>query len=208
MDSSIIVQTPVHPAESLVLLFHGVGADPANLIPLAEHIAKAQPNAAVVSVAAPYASDFGRGRQWFSVAGITEENREERIAAVMPEFAQTVARWQKTSGCTPTETTLVGFSQGAIMSLAATQLAQPIASRVIAIAGRFAKLPENAANTQQLYLLHGEQDSIVAPSHSVQAAQRIQALGGTVSLTLVPGLGHGMDGRVLNQVGEIFAKRT
>jgi phospholipase/carboxylesterase len=141
MSSSVIVQTPDVPAKRLILMFHGVGSGPDTMVPVARGLADMPPYAMVVSVASPAQSDFGRGHQWFSVAEITEANRPERIAAAMPEFTKTVAHWQQVSGCAPQATTLVGFSQGAIMSLEATTLPEAIATRVIAIAGRFAKLP-------------------------------------------------------------------
>jgi predicted esterase len=33
--------------------------------------------------------------QWFSVQGVTEENRQQRIDAIMPTFIETVRYWQK-----------------------------------------------------------------------------------------------------------------
>jgi phospholipase/carboxylesterase len=205
MGSSVIVQTPNAPAKRLILVFHGVGSDPENMVPVARGLADMQPDAMVVSVASPDQSDFGRGYQWFSVAGITEANRPGRIAAAMPEFTKTVAHWQQLSGCQPQDTTLVGFSQGAIMSLEATLLPEAIAADVIAIAGRFAKLPAQLPAVSDIVFLHGEQDVVVSPAHSVQASQHINAMGGATQLHVFPGLGHGIDARVLQTVGQVLA---
>jgi len=120
----------------------------------------------------------------------------------MPEFKKTVEYWQQRSACQKGNTNLIGFSQGAIMSLEATQLSDPIAICVVAIAGRFAKLPEQVPVVPKIVFLHGEQDAVVSPIHSVQASQRTNHLGGSASLQLFSGLGHGIDGRVLHAVGE------
>lgn len=202
MNASVIVQSPKPAADSLILLFHGVGSDPENMVTVAQTVAALKSGSMVVCVASPDASDFGRGYQWFSVAGITEENRTHRIAAAMPAFKKTVEYWQQHSGCDPEDTTLIGFSQGAIMSLEATLLSEAIAGRVIAIAGRFAKLPEQQPVVPKIVFLHGEQDAVVSPVHSVQASQRINDLDGATSIQLFPGLGHGIDGRVLQAVSE------
>lgn len=202
MDSSIVVQAPKQAAGTLILLFHGVGSDPESLVPVAQSLAALRPDAMIVSVASPHASDFGRGYQWFSVAGITEEDRAHRIAAALPAFKETVEYWQQHSDCGPEDTTLIGFSQGAIMSLEATLLSEAIAGRVIAIAGRFAKLPEQLPVVPKIVFLHGEQDAVVSPVHSVQASQRVNDLGGATSIQLFPGLGHGIDGRVLQAVSK------
>jgi phospholipase/carboxylesterase len=57
----------------------------------------------------------------------------------------------------------IGFSQGAIMALESTQ--QPShahsATRVIAIAGRFAQLPRHAPQGVAVHLMHGEQDRVI-----------------------------------------------
>ena len=108
------------PAE-LVLLFHGVGARAEDLVPLGEAIRETCPRASIVSVRAPDASSFGHGWQWFSVQGVTEANRPARIAGAMPRFVATIRAWQDATGIGPEATTLIGFSQGAIMSLESTQ---------------------------------------------------------------------------------------
>lgn len=197
-ERAVVVHRPER-AEQLVLLFHGVGSSAAGLVPLAEAIAQARPAAMVVSVDAPHASTLGRGREWFSVVGITEQNRPGRIAAAMPLFLDTVAHWQQASAIGPDRTTWIGFSQGAILALEATQVdATPVAAaRVIALAGRFAEPVRRAPPALQFHLIHGEEDGVVATRYSMEAAQALKTLGAEVTLDLLPGLGHGIDGRAL-----------
>ena len=133
----LIVQRPAKPSQ-LVLLFHGVGSSARDLAPLGEALAPHLPNAVIVSVQAPEAS--GRGWQWFSVQAVTEMNRPARVTAAMPGFVQAVMQWQQACGVATAATTLIGFSQGAIMVLESTQLDNPPAARVIALSGRFARL--------------------------------------------------------------------
>lgn len=199
-DASIVVARPPH-AVQLVLLFHGVGSSAANLVPLGEAIAQARPDAMVVSVDAPHASTLGSGREWFSVLGVTEQNRPARIAEAMPLFLQGIARWQQASGIAPADTVLVGFSQGAILALESTQVQGPdVAGRVIALAGRFAEPVRRAPQALQFHLIHGEADNVVPAQSSVEATRALQARGAHATLDLLPGLGHGIDGRVLRLV--------
>ena len=196
---SIVVSRPATPAE-LVLLFHGVGATAADLLPLAQLIAKSQPQAMVVSVEAPFPTGGGAARQWFSVQGVTETNRAQRVAQALPVFTQTVAQWQADAGIAAQGTTLVGFSQGAIMSLESTQ-AEPLpAQRVVSLAGRFAAPVRRATPRTVFHLVHGDQDGVVPHGHSVQAAKELGQFGATVTLDVLPGLGHGIDGRVARLV--------
>ncbi|WP_085316565.1 esterase [Derxia lacustris] len=192
MSDAILIQRPAAPASQLVALFHGVGATPDDLVPLGELIARQWPQALVTSVAGTEPSDFGSGRQWFSLQGITDEKRGARIALAMRDFIGAVTLWQAQAGVGAEATTLVGFSQGAMMALGSLCQPVPVARRVVAIAGRFATLPERIAPGLTVHLLHGADDSVVAASHSTQAAERLRALGATVTLDLFPGVGHGI----------------
>jgi phospholipase/carboxylesterase len=148
----------------------------------------------VVSVPGPDRSDFGSGFQWFSVAGVTEQNRPSRVAATLERFVQAVGEWQQRTGVPPAATTLVGFSQGAIMALAAALAPQPLAARVVSLSGRFAELPPTAPRGVRLHFLHGTADAVIPAAHAQQAAQQLQSLGADVTLDLIPGLPHGIDG--------------
>lgn len=206
-DASIVVARPAA-AKLLVLLFHGVGSSAANLVPLGEAIAQARPDAMVVSVDAPHASTLGSGREWFSVLGVTEQNRPARIAQVMPGFLQAIAHWQQAAGVAPEHTVLVGFSQGAILALESTQGQGSLAAgRVIALAGRFAQPVRRAPAGVQIHLVHGEADNVVPTRCSVEGAAALQAHGAQVTLDLLPGLGHGIDGRAVDAVLRRIASR-
>jgi phospholipase/carboxylesterase len=203
MHNDLPIQRPdAISARQLLLLFHGVGSSAEDLRPLGEALAALQPQACVVSVHSPDPSDFGQGWQWFSVQGVTEANRPSRVAAAMPRFVEAVHAWQRESGVGPSATTLIGFSQGAIMALESTQQSEPVASRVIALAGRFSQAPRVAPPQVALHLLHGAQDRVMPAALATDAAVQWRALGGTATLDLFPGLGHGIDARVVRRVAE------
>ena len=202
MQDALIVHRPATAATQLVLLFHGVGSSPENLSPLGQALAVHRPQACIVSVRSPDASDFGSGWQWFSVQGVTEANRAARVAATMSRFVQTVQHWQQETGVSAAATTLLGFSQGAIMALESTQQPTPLAARIVAIAGRYAQPPRVAPASTQVQLMHGDADPVMPVRLSVDALAQLQALGATVTLDRFPGLGHGIDNRVLDKIVE------
>lgn len=202
MQSDLILQQPATADGSeLLLLFHGVGSSAEDLAPLGQGLAKARPQAWVVSVGAPQPSDFGRGWQWFSVQGVTEANRPERVASAMSAFVDRVRAWQRHTGVGVERTNLMGFSQGAIMALESTQrAAPPIASRVVAIAGRFAQPPRQAPVGVEVNLLHGEQDRVMPIALAEDAYRKLHALGATVTIDRFSGLGHEIDVRVVRSI--------
>ena len=190
MNEALVLQSPPAP-QALFLLFHGVGASQHDLAPLGSRLAHAFPDAAVVSVPGPDDSDLGRGLQWFSVLGVTESNRPARVAATLPRFLDTVRHWQQRMGVAPAHTTLVGFSQGAIMALEAAHAQPAVAARVVALSGRYAELP-HAAPAARIHFLHGAADPVIPAAQAEAAARRLEELEAPVTLDVMPGLGHGI----------------
>jgi phospholipase/carboxylesterase len=193
----VIVQRPATPSQ-LVLLFHGVGSNARDLVPLGEALAPHLSDATIVSLQAPEAS--GPGWQWFSVQGITEADRPARVAAAMPGFMQAVRRWQQACATGPARTTLIGFSQGAIMALESTQIESPPSARVIALSGRFARAPQVAPASVRVHLMHGDADPVMPVRLAVDASAQLQGLGAQVTLDRFPGLGHDIDRRVVDAI--------
>jgi phospholipase/carboxylesterase len=200
---SLIVHTPQGgAAKQLFLLFHGVGAAPDDLVPLGIMLAKCFAQSAIVSVQAPHDCPYSSGFQWFSIDGITEEERPLRTAQAMPLFQQAVRQWQHTFGVSADATALVGFSQGAIMALESTQTTGLLAARIVALSGRFSSLPERAPDNCTLHLVHGKQDSVIAYQHTVHAAERLVALGADVTADVIPFVAHEITEEIANLVIE------
>jgi phospholipase/carboxylesterase len=199
-DAAMIIQRPAGPARQLVLLFHGVGADEADLRPVGERLAREYPEALVASLRAPHRGGFGSGYQWFAIDSIDDATRIERVAAELPAFVARIRQWQLETGLGAEATVLIGFSQGAIMALEATTHADAdaLAGRVVALSGRYAKLPEAAPAATTLFMIHGKTDPVMHYGYTVEAAQHLVALGGDVVADVVPGLGHAIDAEVLN----------
>ena len=193
MSDSIIVAKPDGQAQQLMLLLHGVGSTASDLVPLGRVLAEEFPAAFIVSIAAPEPSHVPGGRQWFSVMGIDDDNRPERIAAAMPAFVDTVRHWQQQAGVGTDAVALVGFSQGGIMALESTRDRPAIAGRVVSIAGRFAKLPETPNPATTLHMFHGKADPVIPYGFTVEAAQHLVTIGADVTADVIPHVGHQID---------------
>jgi len=178
--------------EQLIVLLHGVGSEGAAMAPLAQLLRHEFPQAAVLAPDAPHRFDGGgaRGRQWFSVDAITEDNRVSRVAAALAEFTPWLRATQQRLQAVPVETALVGFSQGAILGLEFALAEDGLAGRVLAFSGRFAKPPAAAPQHTTLHLFHGGADPVIAASFSRQALQAMQALRGDATLDIAEGVGH------------------
>jgi phospholipase/carboxylesterase len=174
----------------LYIHLHGVGATALAMTPVADRFAQAWPQAAQLLPDGFEPTDLGpHGRQWFSALAITEENRPSRVRAALPRLADFVRDAQATLGVDAPATALVGFSQGAIMALEFVQAFPALVGRVVAIAGRYAILPD-VAPMAVVHLVHGKEDRVMSARHTVDAATRLIALGADVTADVVPGVGH------------------
>jgi phospholipase/carboxylesterase len=178
-------------AKQLFVLLHGVGARASDLLPLAGKFRSAFPSAAILLPDGTFPFDGGGdGRQWFSIRGVTEENRPARVVEAMPALHALVRQAQRRCNVLPAETALVGFSQGAIMALEFSVMHDGGVGRVLAFSGRFAKLPEKAPESTTLHLLHGEEDMVIPVSHAYAAYERLLSLHGDTTLDIASLVGH------------------
>jgi phospholipase/carboxylesterase len=195
MSLPILARLPNEGAPNLLfLLLHGVGAEAIHMRPLAEALSREFPQAAVLCLNAPDAFDGvpggGAGRQWFSVRGVTDDNRAERVAAAMPGFIGMVRTLQQHFNMDWPRTAMAGFSQGAIMALEAVQAEPQLAGRVLAFSGRHASAPMHAPADTTVHLFHGLDDRVLPHASVVDSAERLLALGGDVTADVLPGIGH------------------
>jgi phospholipase/carboxylesterase len=201
-STALTLQQPSDAARQLVMLFHGYGADEEDLRPVGERLAAEYPQALVVSLRAPEPTAFGFGYQWFAIDDVDDAKRVERVARVMPGVVAAVRHWQQVARIGPEGTVLIGFSQGAIMVLeAAAQGGEtPLAGRVVALAGRYAALPPRAPADTTVFLVHGEADSVMPHRHTVEGSQHLLALGADVVADVLPGIGHEINGEMLDLI--------
>jgi len=194
----LVVQRPAGPARQLFLLFHGINSGPVSMRAVAMRLAAEFPEALVVCVAGPRVTADGRGRFWFESPGWTDDQPIDGAPAALPGFIAAIRDWQRESGVSIAATALVGFSQGAILSLEALKRESDIAGRVVAFAGRFVDLPERPFPYASVHLIHGTKDDVIPSARSLQAAERLMALGSDVTADVLPGSGHSVDAAQIN----------
>ena len=180
----------------LVILCHGLGADAFDLIDLAPAWQHACPDALFASVHAPFVHDSGFGRQWWSVADRSPPVMEAGARAAAAYLHGFIDAELARLGLPGDAYAIMGFSQGAMISLF-TGLRHAVAPRAILAFSGALIAPESLAtelkNRAPVLLVHGEADEAVAVSRSREAEAALVAADVPVDAHYIPNLGHGID---------------
>jgi phospholipase/carboxylesterase len=192
---------PATPARALVVLLHGVGSHAQDLLPLADNWCETLPDVAFVSFdgSEPFDGGFA-GRQWFSLRGVNEANREARVVAAYPALRRMLdnelAHWQLSFD----KLALVGFSQGSIMALHHVATRDEGLAAVLAYSGRLASTISTQARTP-LTLVHGVEDTVIPVLELERAAHAFSDAGFAVAAFALPDIGHTIsaDGLILGR---------
>ncbi|MBD8163916.1 alpha/beta hydrolase [Erwinia persicina] len=179
--------------QGLVILLHGVGSSGDDLAGLGDHWASTLPGVRFASPNAPVHFEHGAGWQWFSLTGVTPENRPARVAEARAAFDQTLQAIldHHQMSDRPDQVVLAGFSQGSIMALDALVSGRWPLAGIVAFSGRLSSPPPFTPklNTPVL-LVHGMADEVIPVQESESAEQRLRTLGVQVSSQYEPGVGH------------------
>ena len=106
------------PPRQLVVLLHGVGADGQDLVGLAPMLARDLPHARFVAPDGPQPCDLAPyGRQWFSLQDRRPASMLAGIARTAPLVDAFIDAELARQDLDDARLALVGFSQGAMMSL-------------------------------------------------------------------------------------------
>lgn len=188
---------------TLVMLLHGFGSNGADLASLARYFAPTLPGATFLSPDGTETFDGNpRARQWFSIAGITEANRPERVKAARAALDALID--QAMADTKANRLILIGFSQGSIMALDA--VARGKVAEVAAFAGRLAF---TEALTPQPHaralLIGGTADTVMPPRLTTEAADRLTQAGVAAQSLILPGVPHTITAEGITAAKAFFA---
>lgn len=186
-------------AKALVVLLHGYGADGNDLLGLADVLAPHLPHTAFVAADAPEpCRGSPMGRQWFPIPwldGSSEVEAGAGLARAADDLNAFLDAQMTVEGLSPGAVALIGFSQGAMMSLhVAPRRAQALAG-IVAISGRLLapdRLAAEAKVKPPVLLIHGDRDPVVPFADMGTAGNALTAAGFETWGHVMRGTGHGI----------------
>ena len=185
-------------ARSLVVFLHGYGADGADLLGLADPLAPHLPDTVFVAPDAPEpCAGNPMGRQWFGIPwmdGTPEDEARAGVARSAEDINAFLDARLAAEGLGPEALALVGFSQGAMMSLHVAPRRDPAVGAVVAISGRLLapELLGEVKTRPPVMLIHGDRDPVVPFAEMDRAAEALAAAGFDVYGHIMEGTPHGI----------------
>lgn len=186
-------------AKSAVIFVHGYGADGGDLLGLADPLTPHLPDTAFYSPDAPepcVGNPFGR--QWFPIPwldGSSEDDARQGLTAASVDLNGFINRVLADEGLEAQALALVGFSQGAMMSLHVAPRRMDCVAAVVAISGRLLQPEALAAEAKvkpPILLIHGDRDDVVPFQDMSLAGNALVAAGFETYGHVMQGTGHGI----------------
>ena len=201
-------------AKSLVVFVHGYGADGADLLYFGDVLAPHLPGAAFVSPDAPEKCvNNPFGFQWFPIPwldGSTEAAAKVGMAQSVKDLNAFLDKRLEEYGLPPDALALVGFSQGAMMSLHIAPRRADRMAGVVAISGRLL-VPETLEAEAQVkppvLLMHGDQDQVVPFQDMTLAGNALVDAGFETYGHVMRGMGHGISQDGLSVALQFLSER-
>lgn len=184
---------------ALVVFLHGYGADGADLLGLADVLAPHLPGVAFLAPDAPERCvGGGFGYQWFPIPwidGSPQAAADAGLDAAAEDLNGFLDARLAETGLAADRMAVIGFSQGAMMSLHVTPRRAESLAGVVAISGRLLRperLVAEALVKPPVLLMHGDQDPVVPFDDMGRAGDALLAAGFPTYGHVMQGTGHGI----------------
>jgi phospholipase/carboxylesterase len=198
MNLHYLVQEPktIKDQNPLLILLHGYGSNEEDLFSFAPELPD---DSYVISVRAPYDLQ-PYGHAWYAIHFDADENKfsdnvqAKQSVEIIASFIDEIVKQYPVDN---KNVTLIGFSQGAILSYATALTYPEKISKVVALSGYFNQeiLPEvidtKAISHLKFFLSHGSVDQVIPVDWARKAKPALENLGLEVEYQEYP-IGHGV----------------
>ena len=168
-------------AKQAVVLCHGYGGDGKDISSLAINWQRFLPDAIFLCPNAPEICKINpQGYQWFDLASENEEIILEKSLVAEEILSKFLDQVLDNLQLEPSKLALVGFSQGCMMIINVGLKRKEKVSCVIGYSGKIINkknLSNNINSKPKVFLMHGTDDTIVPPTHLLEAKEYLNIHG-------------------------------
>jgi len=164
-----------------IVLCHGYGGDGKDISALAINWQRFLPDAIFLCPNAPEVCSINpQGYQWFDLNSEKEEVILEKSLVAEEKLNLFLDQVFDNLQLTPKNLALVGFSQGCMISIQTGIKKKQQINCLIGYSGKVINqkhLSDNLNSKPKIFLMHGTNDTIVSPTHLLEAKEYFKKLG-------------------------------
>ena len=173
ISGPIIEPSSGNSPKQMIIFVHGYGADGNDLIGLANYFQSTLPEAIFLSPHAPEACSMNpSGYQWFDLTSTDPAVLWSKILVAADHLNEFIDSKLLEYNIAEENLALIGFSQGTMMSLHVSLRRKNTMAAVLGYSGRLIGadlLKDDLISKPSIYLIHGDQDSMVPYQESLTA---------------------------------------
>tara|TARA_B110000438_G_scaffold303193_1_gene363647 strand:+ start:2660 stop:3316 length:657 start_codon:yes stop_codon:yes gene_type:complete len=178
MTKYILETTSIQPLSKakpnqVVVLCHGYGGDGKDISTLAINWQRFLPNAIFLCPNAPETCSVStQGYQWFDLTSEDDDVILEKSLVAEEKLSKFLDQVFDDLQLSPTNLALVGFSQGTMISIQTALKKKENVNCLIGYSGKIINkkhLSKNINSKPKIFLMHGEDDTIVPPIHLLES---------------------------------------
>ena len=177
-----------------IILCHGYGGDGKDISSLAINWRRFLPDAIFLCPNAPEICTVNpQGYQWFDLTSEEEEVILEKSLMAEEKLNTFLDQVFDNFQLEPTNLALVGFSQGCMVSIQVGLKKKEQINCIIGYSGKVINqkhLSNNINSKPKIFLMHGENDTIVPPTHLLEAKDYLNKCGLKIKIKLFKNCDH------------------
>jgi len=181
LDTTIIEPLSKEKPKQAIILCHGYGGDGKDISLLAINWQRFLPDAVFLCPNGPEICSINpAGFQWFDLEIEKEEVILEKSLAAEKKLTLFLDQVLDNFQLEPNNLGLIGFSQGCMMSIQVGLKNKKEINCVIGYSGKVINqkhLSENIHSKPKIFLMHGDNDTIVPPTHLLEAKEYFAKCG-------------------------------
>tara|TARA_B100000029_G_scaffold64502_1_gene57728 strand:+ start:2120 stop:2776 length:657 start_codon:yes stop_codon:yes gene_type:complete len=181
LDATTLLPLSKNKPQQAIVLCHGYGGNGKDISLLASNWQRFLPNAIFLCPNAPeICSVSQQGFQWFDLTSENEEVILEKSLIAEEKLNTFLNQIFDNFQLKPINLALVGFSQGCMMCIQVGIKKREQINCLIGYSGKIINqthLSKNINSKPKIFLMHGENDTIVLPNHLLEAREYLKKHG-------------------------------
>ena len=194
LDVTSILPLSKNKPRQVIVLCHGYGGDGKDISTLAINWQRFIPDAIFLCPNAPEVCTVNpRGYQWFDLTSEKEEIILEKSLLAEEKLSTFLDPVFDNHQLEPNNLALVGFSQGCMISIQTGLKKKEQINCIVGYSGKVINqkhLSNNINSKPKIFLMHGENDTIVSPTHLLEAKEYLRKQGINVKIKMFKNCEH------------------